>query len=151
MNYETTFVSAPVPVTVLTIHGEIDGSNYREVISVGKKLYQDGTRNLLIDLGDTSFVSSSGLVALHSIALMVNGGQPLNVDDGWSSLHEMGQGLGELQKHVKLLNVQPRVDRTLEISGFKSSFEIFSGMDAALASFLPEKTAPAGPPAPAAS
>lgn len=140
MNFESTFVSAPVPVTVLTTHGDIDGSNYRELISAVQKLYQDGTRNLLLDLGDTKFLSSSGLVALHSITSMLNGGQPLNVEEGWSALHEMGTGFGTLQTHLKLLNIQPRVDRTLDLAGFKSFFEIFTDRDAALASFLPEKT-----------
>src|SRR5512133_13737 len=141
MNFETTFVSAPAPVTVLTTHGEIDGSNYRELISAVQKLYQAGTRNLLLDLGDTKFISSSGLVALHSITSMLNGGQPLNVEEGWSALHEMGTGFGTLQAHLKLLNIQPRVDRTLDMSGFKTFFEIFTDRDAALTSFLPDKTA----------
>ncbi len=143
MNFETTFVTAPVPVTVLKTHGDIDGSNYREFISVVQKLYKEGTRNLLLDLGDTKFISSSGVVALHSITLMLNGGQPLNVEDGWNALHEMGQGLAAVQMHLKLLNVQPRVDRTLDISGMKPFYEIFSDREAALASFQPEKTAPA--------
>jgi len=145
MNFETTFSSASVPVTILTTHGDIDGSNYRELIGVVQKLYQDGTRNLLLDLGDTAFVSSAGLVALHSIALMLNGGRPLDVEDGWDALHAMGEGLGAPQKHLKLLNVQTRVDRTLSISGMKSFYEIFNDRDAALASFQPETTAPAAP------
>jgi anti-anti-sigma regulatory factor len=128
---------------VLTTHGDIDGSNYRELISVVRKLYQDGTRNLLLDLGDTGFISSSGLVALHSIALILNGSEPLNIDEGWSALHTMGQGPGALQVHLKLLNVQARVDRTLDISGLKPYYEIFSDRAAALASFQPEKNAPA--------
>jgi anti-anti-sigma regulatory factor len=142
LNYETTFVSTQVPVTVLTTHGDIDGSNYQEFISVVKALYQDGTRNLLLDLGDTPFISSSGLAALHSIALIMNGGQPLNTEDAWSTLRTMGLGLGMLQMHLKLLNVQPRVDRTLTISGQKTFYEIFSNRDEALASFKPEKTGP---------
>jgi anti-anti-sigma factor len=143
MNLEVNFTSALVPVTILTTHGDIDASNYRELINAVKKLYQEGTRNLLLDLSDTKFISSSGVVALHSITLMLNGGQPLNIEDGWSALHEMGQGLGAVQVHLKMLNVQPRVDRTLDISGMKPFYEIFSDRETALASFQPEKTAPA--------
>ncbi len=143
MNFATSFVSGSVPVTILTTHGDIDASNYRELINVVKKLYQDGTRNLLLDLGDTNFISSSGVVALHSITLMLNGGQPLNIEDGWGSLREMGQGLGAVQAHLKLLNVRPRVDRTLDISGMKPFYEIFSDREAALASFQQEKKTPA--------
>jgi anti-anti-sigma regulatory factor len=145
MSFETSFLSAAVPVTLVTTHGDIDASNYRELISLGQKLYHDGTRNLLLDLGDTQFVSSSGLVALHSLALTLNGGQPLNIDEGWSALREMGGGLGAMQAHLKLLNVQPRVDRTLDLSGLKPFYEIFTNREAALSSFQSEKTAPAAP------
>ncbi len=143
MKFDTAFITSPAQVTILATHGDIDGSNYRELIAVVKKLYQEGTRNLLLDLSDTPFMSSSGMVALHSITLLLNGSQPLNVEDGWSALHEMGQGLGTVQSHLKLLNVQPRVDRTLDISGMKPYYAIFSDRDAAVASFQPEKTAPA--------
>ncbi len=144
MNFETTLIMDPALVTILKTHGDIDGSNYREFISVVQKLYKEGTRNLLLDLGDTAFISSSGLVALHSITLLLNGGQPLNVEEGWDALHSMGQGLSALQPHLKLLNVGPRVDRSLDISGFKPYFEIFTDRDAALASFQ-QKTTPAAP------
>ncbi len=140
MKYETAFLNTPAPVTVLTTHGDIDGSNYRELIAVAQKLYQDGTRNLLLDLADTPFMSSSGMVALHSVALLLQGGQPLNVEDGWAALREMGAGLGGPQAHLKLLNVGPRVDRTLEISGLKTFYQIFTDRQTALASFQPEKT-----------
>lgn len=143
MNLETTFATARVPVTILTTHGDIDGSNYQELIKFANKLYQNGTRNILLDLGDTPFISSSGLVALHSIALLLNGGKPLNIDDGWSALSEMGDGLGSLQTHLKLLNVQKRVDHTLDISGFKPFYELFNDKEAALASFQPEEAAAA--------
>lgn len=142
MNYETTFITAPAPVTVLTTHGDIDASNYQELINLAQKLYQDGTRNLLLDLGDTAFISSSGLVALHSVAMLLNGGQPLDVEDGWSALQEMGDGPGDLQTHLKLLNVQKRVDHTLDVSGLKPFYPIFTDRDTALASFLPQTTAP---------
>ncbi len=143
MKYETAFLNTPAPVTVLTTHGDIDGSNYRELIAVAQKLYQEGTRNLLLDLADTPFMSSSGMVALHSIALMMQGGKALNVEDGWAALREMGAGLGGPQAHLKLLNAGARIIRTLDISGLKDSYEIFTDREAALASFLPQKTAAA--------
>lgn len=138
MNLETTFVTSGVPVTVLTTHGEIDGSNYRQLISAVEKLYQEGTRNLVLDLGDTAFISSSGLVALHSVALLLNGNKPLNVEEGWTALHSMSEGPRTLQEHLKLLNVQARVDRTLTVSGLKPFYAIFTDLKEALAAF-PEK------------
>jgi anti-anti-sigma factor len=143
MSFEVSFFSGPSPVTIVTTHGDIDASNYRELIEIVQKLFQNGTRDLLLDLGDTQFVSSSGMVALHSISLLMNGGKPLNVEDGWSALHEMSSGPGAVQAHLKLLNVRPRVDRTLDISGLKPFYEIFSDKGDALNSFQPKKEAPA--------
>ena len=135
MSFETAIVSAAVPVTILTTHGDIDASNYQDLIRVAQQLYQQGTRNLLLDLADTGFISSSGLVALHSIALIMGGGAPLNIEEGWNALRSMGQGPSTLQEHLKLLNIQKRVDRTLDISGLKPFYEIFSDREEALASF----------------
>jgi anti-anti-sigma regulatory factor len=146
MSFDTSFITSAVPVTVLTTHGDIDASNYQELIRTVQDLYEDGTRNLLLDLGDTAFISSSGLVAMHSIALILNGGQPLNTEDGWAALRSMGQGLGFVQEHLKLLNPLPRVDRTLEISGLKPFFRIFTDREEALASFqLQDRTAGSSP------
>ncbi len=135
MNIETASVTAPVPVTILTTHGDIDGSNYQELIMTGQRLCKAGMTNLLIDMGDTKYMSSSGLVALHSIAMLLKGEQPLNVDDGWNALRDMAEGPGETQQHLKLLNIPPRVDHLLEISGLKEVYQVFTDREAALASF----------------
>jgi len=142
MNFTTEFITAAVPVTVITSHGDIDASNYQDLIHLVQMLYKDGTRNVLLDLKDSAFVSSSGLVALHSVTLFLNGGKSLDIEDGWSALREMAAGPGSVQAHLKLLNVGPRVDRTLDISGLKQFYQIFTDLQAALASFQPEKTAP---------
>lgn len=143
MSFETELIPASVPVTVITTHGDIDASNYQDLIRLVQQLFKDGTRDVLLDLKDTAFISSSGLVALHSATLLMNGGKPLNVEDGWAALREMAQGPGALQAHIKLLNVGPRVERTLDISGLKTFYNIFTDREAALASFQPAKTAPA--------
>ena len=144
MKYEVLLVTAQTPVTILTTHGDIDGSNYRELIQIVSNLHHSGTRNLLLDLADTPFMSSSGMVALHSIALMLNGEAPPDVEQGWNALHSMAEGPGTVQSHLKLLDVQPRVNHTLEISGLKPFYETFTNRETALASFEPERTAPAG-------
>ena len=64
------------PVTVLALAGELDASNFQEVIDTVKALYDEGTRRLLIDLTDLRFMASSGLVALHSIVRILHGEQP---------------------------------------------------------------------------
>jgi anti-anti-sigma regulatory factor len=132
-------VMEPVPVAVIAIIGDLDASNYLELVAKAQNVYQTGVQNILLDLEQTSFVSSAGLVALHSIALLLRGEQPLDPEAGWESIHAMDRNLSDgMQEHIKLLNPQPRVDRTLERTGLKGFFHIFTDRQAAMASFKAE-------------
>lgn len=135
MNLSVLQMQGQVPVTVLSIEGELDGSNYKQVISKTKELYQTGTRSLLLDLTNMSYMSSSGVVALHSIAVLLHTGIMPDQDHGWSALHRVVEEESGFRKEVKLLNPQERVDRTLEMSGMKRFLEIFTDLPTAVNSF----------------
>ena len=57
-------------VTVLHVMGDVDSSNYTEVIIKAQQLYDDGTRNLLLDLANVPYVSSAGLGFPHHCACL---------------------------------------------------------------------------------
>jgi anti-anti-sigma factor len=134
---ETT--AGEVPVAVIAVHGDLDASNYLELVAKAQQAHQSGVQNILLDLQNTTFISSSGLVALHSIALLLRNEQPLDPEAGWESIHAMERNLSDgLQEHLKLLNPQPRIDRTLERTGLKAFFHIFTDRAEALASFKAE-------------
>jgi anti-anti-sigma regulatory factor len=136
MNISVNQTQGRVPVAVLSVQGDLDASNYQELIAKAKELYNMGMHQILLDLSNTSFVSSSGLVAIHSIALLLHGEQPPDLEQGWSAIHAVEHGLGVgSQRHLKLLNPQPKVDRTLEKAGLKEFFEIHADLAAAIASF----------------
>jgi anti-anti-sigma regulatory factor len=40
-----------------------------------------------------------------------------------------------LQQHLKILNPQPQINRTLEMTGLKQFFEIYTDLETAVASF----------------
>jgi len=125
-----------VPVTVLRIHGDLDGSNYQDLVAKVRELYGAGTRHLLIDMTNMPYMSSSGLVALHSAALLMRGEEPPNPEHGWSAFHAIRiDQSGGVQTNVKLLNPQPKVDRTLQMTGMRELFEVHTDLAAALASF----------------
>ncbi len=65
-----------VPVTVVQPHGDVDASNYAQLVSKVGSLQKDGARDFILDLSDVPFMSSAGLVALHSIAIMLRGEKP---------------------------------------------------------------------------
>lgn len=141
MFVEVETVFGAVPIAVITTHGDIDASNFVELVNEAQQVYNSGVRDVLLDLSDTHFISSSGLVALHSVALLMRGEQPLDPAGGWDTIHAMESDLDAgMQAHVKLLNPQERVRRTLERTGLNQFFETFTDKAAALASYRPEGT-----------
>ena len=129
-------VQGEVPVTVLQLHGELDRSNYQSVIDRAREARDGGARDLLLDLEYVPFMGSSGLVAFHSIALLMRGETPPDPEAGWATLRSVeGAPEAGLQQHVKLLNPQPKVERVLKMSGFDGFFEIYTDQEEAIASF----------------
>ena len=129
-------VQGGVPVTILQTHGDLDASNYQDLIAKGKEVYEAGARDILLDMSDTPFMGSSGLAALHSLALLVRGDELPDLESGWNVFHEIDRDRNSgLQKHIKLLNPQPQVDRTLEMTGLKQFFEVHTDLETAIASF----------------
>ena len=136
MNISVRQMQGRVPVTMLGVEGALDASNYQDLIAQATEVCNAGAKDLLLDLTNTSFVSSSGLVALHSIALLMRGEQPPALEEGWGALQSVQRGLGTgVQQHLKLLGPQPYVARTLEKAGMIEFFEIHTDLDTAVASF----------------
>ena len=136
MNITAEQSTSRVPVTILRLQGDLDGSNYLDLIAAAKTAQQNGATHLLLDLGGVPYMSSAGLVALHSAVQVLRGEQPLDPTAGWSALKSITVNTtGSAQQLVKLLNPQPRVTRTLEMSGMNVFFEIFADEAVALASF----------------
>jgi anti-anti-sigma regulatory factor len=132
----TTEAQGKVPVTVLHIQGEMDASNYERLIVRAQEAYNAGARDLLIDMSEMPFMGSSGLVALHSVAILMRGETPPDPEGGWGSLRSIDREReAGLQSHVKLLNPQPRAERVLKMAGFDQFFEIYTDQETAVASF----------------
>ncbi|HXV41842.1 MAG TPA: STAS domain-containing protein [Anaerolineae bacterium] len=136
MNITVKQMQGKVPVTILQTHGDLDASNYQDLIAKGQEVYQAGARDILLDMSDTDFMGSSGLAALHSLALMVRGEALPDLESGWNVFHEIDRARDSgLQQHLKLLNPQPQINRTLEMTGLKQFFEIYTDLETAVASF----------------
>jgi anti-anti-sigma regulatory factor len=136
MNITAEQPTARVPVTILRLQGDLDGSNYLDLVAAAKTAQQNGAQRLLLDLTGVPYMSSAGLVALHSSVQLLRGEQPPDPEAGWSTLKSVALDKpAGAQPLVKLLNPQPRVMRTLELSGMNVFFDIFADEAAALASF----------------
>ena len=127
---------ARVPVTIVRVKGDVDGSNYRELIERVSELHQAGARHLLLDLAGVSFMSSAGLVALHTIVKLFKQEPLPNLEDGWGALRALGQAAeAGPQPFVKLLSPVARVSGVLQQTGLLPFFQVHSDEAAALTSF----------------
>lgn len=125
-----------VPVTIVRIEGKLDGQSYQELIRKARELYEVGARDLLLDLGALTYISSAGIVALHTIALLMRGEALPDLEQGWATVKSVDRTRqAGIQKHVKLLDVRPEVNSVLDMVGLKTFFESFTDREAALGSF----------------
>jgi len=127
---------ARVPITVLQPYDRIDGSNYAELIGRAQDEYERGARNFLLDLGQVSYMSSAGLVALHKIAMLTLYGILPEEESGWEAFRAIERDAkAGFQPHLKLLNPQPRVEKVLSMSGMDQFLQVFADAQAALGAF----------------
>ena len=86
-----------------------------------------------MDLSELTYISSAGLVSLHTIALMTRGENLPDPEQGWSALKSMDRSRdGGLQKNLKLLNPRPEITSVLDMVGFSAFFEVFTDKQKAI-------------------
>lgn len=125
-----------ISISVIKLAGQLDGQSYESLISRAREAIEGGTRNILLDLADLTYISSAGLVSLHTIALLTRGEEVPDPEHGWSTLKSMDRNRdGGLQKNLKLLNPRPDVVSVLDMVGFSAFFEIFTDKQNAIDSF----------------
>ncbi len=136
MNISVTRARGIVPVAILKLDGQLDGQSYQELIKKAQELYEAGARDFLLDLTGLTYISSAGLVALHSLALLARGEELPDTEAGWSAYRAMGRSSeAGVQKHVKLLNPCSQVTSVLDMVGFGNLFEVFTDLEKAVDSF----------------
>ncbi len=136
MDMKSSVVPDKPATIILDLDGELDASNYMDVIDRVRQLYDEGARQLIIDLSDLTFLSSSGLVALHSAAMIMRGENPPGPELGWSAFHAIATDVEQgFETCCKLVNPQGRVRKTLDMTGFNAFLEVFDDTDAAVRSF----------------
>ena len=125
-----------VPVAVMQLNGDLDASNYTEAIQKAQELYAGGARNLILDLSNVPYMSSAGLMAIHTLVLVFGVGQTTNKEGGRPAFRAVNpQRDTAAREHVKLLNPQAKVGQVLEMVGLKQFFQIFDNLQNAIDSF----------------
>ena len=122
-------------IAILGLTGELDASNFEQVIDTARQLHDAGAHHFVLDLSALTYMGSSGLVAIHSAAILARGGQPPSPDDGWDAIHRMSNDVatGTSDGSLRLVGPSASVDRVLERTGMKRLFEVHPDRDSALA------------------
>lgn len=103
-----------VPVTIFQLKDRINLGNFVELEEAAKEAYQNGMRDLVLDLGQTVSLTSIGIRAIVIIHKMLS-------TDG--------------KKHLKIANPMSYIREMLDISGVTQYIEIYPSVDEAVASF----------------
>jgi anti-anti-sigma regulatory factor len=121
-------------VAVIGLTGELDGSNFEQVIDAGRAARDGGARRIVIDLSGLTYMGSSGLVAIHSIALLMRGQEPTSPEDGWQAIHDLGTAAAaDGEPGVVLAGPPPSIERVLDRSGMLSLFPVHADRASAVA------------------
>jgi anti-anti-sigma regulatory factor len=125
-----------VPVTILKLAGQLDGQSYQSLIMKAQEVHKGGAVNILLDMEELTYISSAGLVSLHTIALLLRGEALPDPEQGWTALKSMDRSRENgMQKNIKLLNPRPEIVSVLDMVGFSAFFDIFTDKQKALESF----------------
>jgi anti-anti-sigma factor len=122
----------PVRCAIVALTGELDASNYEQVMGAVQQAWDSGARGLALDLTHLSFMASSGLIALYTAVRVFRGDPAPDPESGWSALHELGNDQSAAG-NVRLIGVQPPVERVLERTGLRRLFAVDPDRAAAMA------------------
>lgn len=103
-----------IPVTIFRLQDRVNLGNFAELEEAAQKAYDDGTRDMVLDLSQTVSLTSIGIraiVVIHKI---------LSKDGG---------------KHFKIANPMSYIREMLDISGVTQYIEIYDTVEEAIASF----------------
>ena len=103
-----------IPVTVFQLQDRVNLGNYKELETSAKETYDNGMRDLVIDLSKSDSLTSIGIRALVIIHKM------LSTESG---------------NHFKLAGVMPAIRDMLDVAGITQFIEMYDTVDEAVASF----------------
>ena len=130
-------VDEPTPVAIVALDGELDGATFEGVIETIRGLYDAGARKLLLDLSRLSFISSSGLVAIHSAMRLMRGEAPPDTEAGWEALRAIRNEVedGHTHSSLRVCGTQEAIQKVLDRTGLGPLIPSYPDRDSALAGF----------------
>ena len=123
MNIRIAHEQGRVPITVFTIQGQINLGSTTQLEQLARAEHNRGMCDLLIDLSETTSLTSAGLRTLLALYRLL--------ENPPSDASEARQKAA----HLKLLHLSPDLRRVLKIAGFDRFIDIYDDLPTAIASF----------------
>lgn len=100
----------------LTLPCDLDASCYQAVIAAAKQIYATSELEIVVDLRNVAHIESSGLFALHCIALTMRDETVPDPTHGWHALRtavERNLAAGRCEQ-VKVINASAQITTKLQ-------------------------------------
>lgn len=123
---------ARVPVTVVTISGDIDSSNFQNFQTYVDEQVEKGARYILLNFRGVEHISSAGLRVIHNL---FNKLRNIHNDVNDDELRKKMSAGTYKSPYLKLTNLAPNVVEVFSLGGFDIYIEMFDDEDAAVRSF----------------
>lgn len=128
MKLTTKLEQARVPVTLLHIDDRINLGNIDEFVGKAQALFDEGVRDLIIDLTDVPSITSAGLRGILTIYKLYN-------SKGSSSSPLIDQDIASGISHLRIVNPVKEVRRVLKLVGYDRYLGIYENLQDALKAF----------------
>jgi anti-anti-sigma factor len=109
---------AKVPVTVLHIHGWLDGQSEGDLLEAARDAYEQGARFILIDMKELETLTSAGMRALQKVYQMYT-----PKEDRFKIAH------------LRVCQAPPQIYDILGITGFLQNIPIHESVSTAVEAF----------------
>ncbi|NWF65057.1 MAG: STAS domain-containing protein [Chloroflexi bacterium] len=132
LDIQSRIQNARVPVTIITISGDIDSSNFQTFQAYVDDQLAKGMQYALFNFQDLKRISSAGLRVIHTL---FNKLRELHQDVNDDELRRK-MSAGEYKSpYLKLTNLIPHVIDVFRLGGFDIYLEFFEDENTALHSF----------------
>lgn len=119
-----------IPVTMFQLKGDL--ASEEPLRSQATEAYEAGTRNLILNLSDVPYITSSGLRAIHYVFDLLRTDSPDESDQAVRKGIASGQ---YKSPHLKLLKPSKNALKALSVSGYDMFLEVHKNYKEAIASF----------------
>lgn len=130
MDIEVSHEEGRVPVTIFHLEGDL--IHEEPLRSRVQEAYDDGARNVLLDLKKVPYISSAGLRVLHYVYNLLNDDE--EQDDGREVRRAIASGSYK-SPHLKLLRPSKNAMKALSIAGYDMFLDIHDSQKEAVAAF----------------